>query len=89
MIPIGPYVCEDYNSAFAGSGISMIAVGEGNANLAFCGDFLMNLTATPVNRYFGNHTETRFDNAIESLSTHCSISTQTQLSLLSHLNIHI
>jgi hypothetical protein len=41
-------------SAFAFSGISKIAIEEGNANFAGCRGFLINVTDTSVVRYFGH-----------------------------------
>jgi hypothetical protein len=57
-----------HGSAFTDSGISMIVVGEGNADLAFCGGFLISVTETSVVRYFGHRQAVTLPTEIESFS---------------------
>jgi hypothetical protein len=58
-----------HGSAFAGSGIAMITVEEGNANFAFCGDFLINVPAASIVRYFGLQEEMTLTSEIDTLCT--------------------
>jgi hypothetical protein len=58
-------------SAFASSGISEIAIEEGNANLGFSGTFLINVTATSVVRHFGWDDNITLDSKFERLCAEC------------------
>jgi hypothetical protein len=58
-----------HGSAFKSSGISEIDIEEGNTDFASCGDFLINVPATSVIRYFGYQNEIALASELESLYT--------------------
>jgi hypothetical protein len=60
-----------HGSAFTSWGSSEIVVEEGNATFGFSGDFLINVRAGSVVRYFGYGGTIAFESEMESLCTKC------------------
>jgi hypothetical protein len=70
-LPIPASVKVIHGSAFERSGLSEIVVEEGNATFGFSGDFLINVTAASVVRYFGEDQTIALSSEMEGLCTEC------------------